>query len=74
MGLRDIVRFETAIENIGNTDYIIGKPTDKPDAFSDDNCHEHWHQLGYAEYLLYAGAGDPEPIGFKNGFCVLDLF
>ena len=74
MGLRDIVRFETAIENVGTTDYIIGKPTDNPDAFSNDNCHEHWHQLGYAEYLLYAGAGDPEPIGFKNGFCVLDLF
>ncbi len=74
MGLRDIVRFETAIENVGDADYVIGVPSDNPDAFSNDNCHEHWHQLGYAEYLLYAGAGEPQPIGFKNGFCVLDLF
>ncbi|NNE55922.1 MAG: hypothetical protein HKN32_07875, partial [Flavobacteriales bacterium] len=28
----------------------------------------------YAEYVLYDGAGNPMPeIGFKNGFCVLDL-
>lgn len=73
LGERDIVRFSTAIFNIGNADYVVGFPDRNSDGFSDDNCHDHWHQLGYAEYILYGGAGQPEPIGFKNGFCVLDL-
>jgi len=72
LGQRDIVRFTTAIYNIGTADYVVGYPEENSDAFSNDNCHEHWHHLGYAEYLLYAGAGDLEPIGFKNGFCVQD--
>jgi len=41
--------------------------------FSEDNCHEHWHYLGYAEYLLFDGDGVPQPVGFKNGFCALDF-
>lgn len=71
-GLRHIIRFSTLIKNVGNADYIIGSPEVNPDNFSDDNCHQHFHHLGYAEYLLYREAGDPEPIGFKNGFCVQD--
>lgn len=71
-GLRYIVRFSTLIKNIGDADYIIGSPEENSTSFSDDNCHQHFHHLGYAEYLLFAGNGDPEPIGFKNGFCVQD--
>ncbi len=73
-GLRQLIEFTTVIENIGNTDYIIGSPADNPDAFSNDNCHQHWHHLGYAEYLLYRADGTAVPIGFKNGFCVLDIY
>lgn len=71
-GKRYIVRFSTLIKNIGNADYIIGSPEDNDGGFSNDNCHQHYHQLGYAEYILFAGNGNPEPIGFKNGFCVQD--
>lgn len=71
-GLRYIVRFSTLIKNIGDADYIIGSPEENDGSFSNNNCHQHYHHLGYAEYLLYAGNGDPEPIGFKNGFCVQD--
>jgi hypothetical protein len=28
---------------------------------------------GYAEYILFRNNGNPIPIGFKNGFCVMDL-
>ncbi len=71
-GKRYIVRFSTLIKNVGNSDYIIGSPEDNGGGFSNDNCHQHYHQLGYAEYILFAGNGNPEPIGFKNGFCVQD--
>jgi len=72
-GWRDVVKFSTKIDNIGNADYIVGIPERNPQNFSKENCHGHWHHQGYAEYLLFSGGGQPEPVGFKNGFCVLDL-
>ena len=73
-GEREIIRFTTHIKNIGTEDYFIGDPGDQPDQFEYDDCHNHWHYEGYAEYLLYDGDGNAMPqIGFKNGFCVLDL-
>jgi Lysyl oxidase/Secretion system C-terminal sorting domain len=72
-GRRDIIRFTTHIKNIGNQDYFIGDPTANPQMFTFDNCHGHYHMDGYAEYILYDSVNNPLPIGFKNGFCVLDL-
>ncbi len=73
-GLRQILRFTTRINNIGNQDYFIGVPNANNPQFEYDACHNHYHYEGYAEYLLYDGLGNPMPqIGFKNGFCVLDL-
>lgn len=73
VGVRDIVRFSTRIENIGELDYFIGAPEDQPDQFTYDNCHNHFHYDGYAQYSLYDTHGQHIPIGYKNGFCVLDL-
>ncbi len=73
-GDREIIRFTTHIKNVGTEDYFIGAPANQPDQFEWDACHNHWHYAGYAEYVLYDGLGNPMPqIGFKNGFCVLDL-
>ncbi len=72
-GKRDIIRFSTRIENIGDADYYIGNPVDQAAQFTFDNCHNHWHYDGYAEYILYDENGVELPIGFKNGFCVIDL-
>ena len=72
-GARQIIRFTTHIKNIGTMDYYIGNPTDHPDQFSWGNCHHHWHYEGYANYTLFDTAGTEIPIGFKFGFCVLDL-
>lgn len=72
-GLRDIIRFTTHIENNGEADYFIGEPNDNGDQFTYDNCHNHYHYDGYAEYVLFDADGVALPIGFKNGFCVLDL-
>ncbi|OWY19389.1 T9SS C-terminal target domain-containing protein [Sphingobacteriales bacterium UPWRP_1] len=76
-GERDLLRFTTHIKNIGNQDYYIGYPPASPSEanlqWEWDPCHGHWHYEGYAEYLLYDSLGQQIPIGFKNGFCVMDL-
>ena len=72
-GTRDIIRFSTYIANVGELDYYIGFENDQAGQFTFDNCHNHWHYDGYAEYLLFDEAGQEIPIGFKNGFCVIDL-
>ena len=72
-GQRDIIRFSTRIDNIGEKDYFIGSPNPESNQFTWDNCHNHFHYDGYAEYVLFDQNGTVYPIGFKNGFCVLDL-
>lgn len=72
-GQRDIIRFSTWIANEGQRDYFIGQPSTSNTQFTWDNCHNHFHYAGYAEYLLFDQYGAVTPAGFKNGFCVLDL-
>lgn len=72
-GMRDIIRFSTRIDNIGELDYYIGQPSNDNTQFTWNNCHNHFHYDGYAEYVLFDENGTEIPIGFKNGFCVLDL-
>ncbi len=73
-GNRQLVRFTTWIDNIGTQDYYIGSPSQGTGQFEWDPCHQHYHYEGYAEYVLFDGNGFEMPqIGFKNGFCVLDL-
>ncbi|MDP6908030.1 MAG: lysyl oxidase family protein, partial [Flavobacteriales bacterium] len=72
-GNRDILRFTTHILNIGTLDYYIGSPSANPDQFDFNNCHGHTHYAGYAAYRLYDPQANEIPIGFKNGFCVMDL-
>jgi PKD repeat protein len=74
LGTRQIIRFTTRIANIGTQDYYIGVPNASNPQFEYDNCHNHFHYEGYAEYLLFNQDGQPLPdLGYKNGFCVLDL-
>lgn len=72
-GLRDIIRFTTHIKNVGNADYYIGQANPSNPQFDYINCHQHAHYVGYAKYELYDLNGNEIPIGFKNGFCVMDL-
>jgi len=73
-GPRELVRFTTHIKNIGDLDYYIGVPSqDGNNQFEWGDCHGHWHHNGYAKYDLFDLNGDLIPIGFKNGFCVMDL-
>ena len=76
-GQREVIRFTTQIENIGEQDFYVGEPPQSPEDASNqwewDQCHQHWHFEGYAEYILYDENQQPLPVGFKNGFCVTDL-
>lgn len=73
-GNREIVRFTTHIKNIGDLDYYIGSPNDNENnQFEWGDCHNHWHHNGYAKYDLFTLDGEYIPVGFKNGFCVMDL-
>lgn len=72
-GHRRLIRFTTHIRNIGTQDYYIGAPDTVGNQFVWDPCHQHWHYVGYAEYLLYDHNNQQVQVGFKNGFCVLDL-
>ncbi len=76
-GDRDVLRFSTKIANIGTQDFFVGEtpndPTQEDAIWEWDECHEHWHYEGYAEYLLFDQNGQSLPVGFKNGFCVIDL-
>lgn len=72
-GVRDIIRFTTQIDNIGERDYYIGKPEINNRLFSYNNCHNHFHYDSYAEYLLFKPDGTKMPAGYKNGFCVTDF-
>ena len=74
-GPRELVRFTTHILNIGDLDYYIGSPSSDGtnNQFEWGDCHNHWHHKGYAKYDLFTLEGDIIPIGFKNGFCVMDL-
>ncbi|MFM9061030.1 MAG: lysyl oxidase family protein, partial [Bacteroidota bacterium] len=72
-GNRTLIRFTTDIRNVGITDYFIGSPSSHPGQFNTVNCHGHAHYEGYAEYVLYPTVGNRIPVGFKNGFCVMDL-
>lgn len=73
-GSRDVLKFGTWIKNIGDIDYYIGPGADAYEGqFEYDECHNHWHYEGWAEYLLFEDDYNLIPIGFKNGFCVMDV-
>ena len=79
-GLRQLMKFDLYVENIGDVDYFIGKIPDV-ESIGIENleepwewaaCHGHLHYAGFAEYLLYDLDGNSLPVGFKAGVCVED--
>lgn len=73
LGQRYVLRFSTRIDNIGTTDYYIGNPGQNPTMFDLNNCHGHAHYAGYADYVLFDANNNSIPVGFKNGYCVIDV-
>ncbi len=78
-GLRRLLRFDTAIENVGNADLFLGAPESNPIAHH-SSCHGHFHYDGMALYELLAldepGRLLQRPIQVtrKQGFCMRDQY
>lgn len=72
-GDREVIRFTTRMHNRGERDYYIGTPNAESGQFTWNNCHSHYHFDNYTEYLLFDSQERRLPIGFKSGFCVIDL-
>lgn len=71
-GIREVLRFDTKISNVGNQDFYLGTPNEQSPLWVFDPCHMHYHFESYAEYILYDENNQPLPIGYKTGFCLED--
>jgi len=77
LGERELLKFETKFYNIGNKDFYLGVPPTEPaqehEFWEWASCHQHYHYEDYASYTLYDDEHNEIPIGFKTGFCMMDL-
>ena len=72
-GMRDIIRFTTWIENIGELDYFIGQPSyDNKPSLPGTTATTISTTTATPEYLLFTENGTESP-SVQNGFCVIDL-
>jgi hypothetical protein len=71
-GAHRLLRFTTESRNIGGADVVMGSPVGNP-AFEFQDCHGHYHFLGFARYRLLDSAGQPAALGRKVSFCLEDV-
>jgi hypothetical protein len=72
-GARRLLRFDTATENIGTADLVVGNPTGSA-CFQYSQCHMHYHFQGVGRYTLYQSDGvTVAAVGHKQGFCLDDV-
>lgn len=71
-GTHRLLRFSTETRNVGGADMIVPTPEDRPDLFEFQECHGHYHFLGFASYRLLDEIGEEVAAGRKVSFCLLD--
>jgi hypothetical protein len=71
-GERRLLRFSTAIRNIGAGPAAVPSPDENPELFEFDECHGHDHLIDFASYELVS-ASDDVTRGRKQGFFLVDL-
>ncbi|AKT42970.1 lysyl oxidase family protein [Chondromyces crocatus] len=71
-GMRNVLRFGTRAQNVGQADFVIGSPTGNPD-FHYDTCHGHYHYHEYADYRLVDAGNNVVVRGKKQGFSIIDM-
>ncbi len=69
-GTRTLLRFRTRMRNIGDTDVVLGPPTD-PNLFEFQAYHGHSHFGDFIEAALLDQASQVAAT-IKQGFCLLD--
>jgi hypothetical protein len=73
VGTHRLLRFSTETRNIGGTDLHVPTPLERPDLFEFQECHGHYHFLGFARYRLLNDIGEEVATGRKVSFCLEDL-
>lgn len=68
-GMRDLLRFDTEVMNVGGSDLFFGKPVEP--LFEYDACHQHSHLGGFVRYELFKN-DELMLEGKKEGFCIMD--
>ncbi len=77
-GTHNLLRFDFLSKNIGNADFIAGKPLDRPDLFYYHLSHHHFHMREFNQYKLISSTGNFSSTGnliipsTKPGFCLSD--
>lgn len=71
-GTHRLLRFTTETRNVGGGDMIVPTPEEHPELFEFQECHGHYHFLGFASYRLLDGIGEEVAAGRKVSFCLLD--
>lgn len=71
-GVHRLLRFNTESRNIGGVAMEVPTPQERPDLFEFQDCHGHFHFLGFASYRLLNNEGEEVATGRKVSFCLLD--
>jgi hypothetical protein len=73
LGERRVIRFGSRTGNIGNADFLLGKPEAGNPYWTYDACHDSYDLAGFAFYELFdANTGARVVTGAKNAFCLRD--
>jgi len=69
-----LMRFNTDVINQGLAGFMPGDPTQEPDIFTYDECHQHYHFSGFANFKLLSLDGSTVMTGRKLSYCMEDSF
>jgi hypothetical protein len=72
-GVHKVLRFDFVSQNVGNADFLIGRPVDRPDLFFFSAAHGHYHMKQFNKYKLYDINGNLVIPSSKPGFCLADV-
>jgi hypothetical protein len=72
-GNRKLLRFSTAIANVGGAALVIPGPETAPELYHFDECHGHDHLENFARYDLLDANGAVVTTGRKQGFFMVDV-
>lgn len=72
-GTHRVLRFDFVSQNVGNADFVIGRPVDRPDLFEFSAAHGHYHMKQFNQYKLYDVNGNLVVPSKKPGFCLADV-
>jgi hypothetical protein len=72
-GTHRVLRFDFVSKNVGDADFVVGRPIDRPDLFYFSAAHNHYHMKEFNQYKLYDSNGNLVVPSKKPGFCLADV-